>query len=58
MWYGAKALICSYLFLSNFIKFERMLVICIIMLFSAYTQSIRQKAEAKKKGLEIFEKMN
>lgn len=36
----------------------RVLVVCIIMLFSAYTQSIRQKAEAKKKGLEIFEKMN
>jgi two-component sensor histidine kinase len=36
----------------------RMLVICIIMLFSAYTQSVRQKAESKKKGLEIFWKMN
>jgi two-component sensor histidine kinase len=36
----------------------RMLVVCIIMLFSAYTQSVRQKAEAKKKGLETFGKMN
>jgi two-component sensor histidine kinase len=36
----------------------RVLVICIIMLFSAYTQSMRQKAESKKKGIEIFGKMN
>ncbi len=36
----------------------RVLVICIIMLFSAYTQSVRQKAETKKKGFEIFGKMN
>ncbi len=36
----------------------RVLVICIIMLFSAYTQSVRQKSESKKKGLEIFAKAN